>query len=164
MSGTLPFETLNLIYVKMDELISREQIIRLLPLVVVAIVCDIACLVLAYFVGDPEDRPLNWLAVLLAMGLSVPVGYLLSPLGRNETLQFNTIGKALLTFLSGYLVSKLDQSIEKVLSPDFLLSPTGGFRVAAFVLCFGIGVPAIYVARRQWSPRDADEPKSGSEN
>jgi hypothetical protein len=120
------------------------------PLIVLASIFDLSCLLLSLFVGNRQDIPLNIMSVILGMGLSVPTGFLLTPLTKLERFQFSSIGKALLTFVSGYLVSKLDRTIEAALAPDFLLTVTGGFRLAAFVLCFGLGVPAVYLARLQY--------------
>lgn len=92
------------------------------------------------------------MSVLLGMGLSVPIGFLLTPLTKQEELQFNSIGKALLTFISGYLVSKLDETIASALAPAMVLTDVGGFRLIAFVICFGVGVPAAYLSRRQFDP------------
>src|SRR5260370_24145207 len=96
--------------------------------------------------------------VLLGMGLSVPTGILVSPLSDEEKFTFSSIGKALLTFASGYFLSKLDGTIAEVLASDRLLSPEGGFRVVAFLLCFGVGVPTVYMARRQGAPLCREKP------
>lgn len=121
------------------------------PLILCAIIVDVVILLLAFFMGDARDIPLNLMFVVFGMGLSVPIGFLLSPLTPKEELQFNNVGKALLTFVSGYLLSRLDHAIEAALAPGLLLTATAGFRLVAFVLCFGLGVPTVYLARRQWA-------------
>ena len=54
---------------------------------------------------------------LLGMGLSVPIGMLVSPLSDEEKFTFSNIGKAMLTFASGYLLSKLDGTIADAFAP-----------------------------------------------
>ena len=112
-----------------------------------AIGFDILCLVIAFFVGDKSDRPMNIMSALLGMALSVPVGIMLTPATPEESTHFAAIGQALLTFMSGYLLAKLDRAAEKFLGPDMLLTPVPGFRTAAAVGCFALGVASIYAAR-----------------
>lgn len=127
-----------------------EKLRPVWALILIAVAFDLALLVLSFFVGGPESIPLNIMSVIFGMGMSIPMGFLLSPLTREEEFQFNSIGKALLTFVSGYLISKLDRTIEAALAPDLILSAVAAFRLAAFVLCFSIGVPAVYMSRLQW--------------
>ena len=123
------------------------------PLFYIGIFFDVAALGLALLIGTSwTDHSLNIMFVLLGMGLSIPVGLLMTPLNDPETLAFREVSKALLTFASGYLLSKLDNSIATLLSPPCLLTPVVGFRVLAFLLCFGVGVPAMYAARREFAP------------
>jgi len=134
-----------------------EQIRPVAPLIYIGMSFDAVALVLAVIIGigtSLADCCLNIMAVLLGMGLSIPVGLLVSPVNKDEKSAFNEIGKALLTFVSGYLLSKLGDTISTVLSPDYLLTPTVGFRLFAFVLCFGVGVPTMYAVRSRFAPTD----------
>jgi hypothetical protein len=125
-------------------------------LIYIGIGFDFALLTLSFFIGNSlQDYCFNIMFVLLGMGLSIPVGLLLSPLTPKEESDFSTIGKALLAFGSGYLLSKLDQTIAAALAPDTLLTVPAGFRVGAFLLCFAVGVSIMYASRQQWAPDTA---------
>jgi hypothetical protein len=130
-----------------------EKLRPIEPLIYIAIGFDLLSIMFGMLIGPTwQASYLNIMFVLLGMGLSVPTGMLVSPLSEEESFAFSSIGKALLTFASGYLLSKLDGTIADALASGRLLTPQGGFRVVAFLLCFGVGVPTLYMARRQWAP------------
>jgi hypothetical protein len=139
-----------------------EMLRPIAPLIYVAMGFDVLTVMFAVLIGPSwPDTYLNIMSALLGMGLSIPVGMLASPLGREETFTFSSIGKALVTFGSGYLLSKLDPAITVAVGSDYLFSRVGVFRVVAFVLCFGVGVPTMYMARRQWAAKPTISPDAG---
>lgn len=98
-------------------------------------------------VATPQDGYLN-LAIILA---SVCTGWLLgtfiSPESETEQKSFMTYGKAVSAFVSGYLVSKLDKVVEKILSPDVLVVPLAAFRLSASIAALISALLVTYMVR-----------------
>lgn len=70
--------------------------------------------VLAYWLGSPPDAPLTWIICLTANIVGIPLGMAASPLER-EGSHFRVLGGWIATFVSGYLLSKLDSVTAKSL-------------------------------------------------
>ena len=55
------------------------------------------------------------------------------------------------TFLSGYLLSKFDNVLERIMDPDLVLTPLVGSRLLLFVCCFGLTfIMVFYYRRYKW--------------
>ena len=99
---------------------------------------------------SPDRRAWAFNGGVLVLGVSAGwlMGIVASPYDASEQKQFFTFGKALSVFASGYLIGKVDKLMERVLSPDFLLSPVVAFHVMIFLSAFLIAFVATFVARR----------------
>ncbi|BDM83855.1 hypothetical protein [Acaryochloris marina] len=89
-----------------------------------------ACLVNLYQ-DNSEQFYLNLLITLLGGLIGWVIGNLTSPIGKEETKVFGQLGATIATFLSGYVVSKLDRFLEAVLFSE------GAIRESSWIsLCF----------------------------
>jgi hypothetical protein len=89
---------------------------------------------------------MNYLILLFGSLLGWAVGMLISPLGKKESDSFTGFGKAITTFLSGYLVSKLDLALNPVLSSP--LDPVLVARFLIFGAAFLLGAIVAYDVRQ----------------
>jgi hypothetical protein len=98
----------------------------------------------------PDDASLN----LALMGASIVVGWLAGTLASPGTLReegrFGTTAKAISTFISGYLLAKIDNVMNALLAPRTLLESASllpAFRLA-MTLAVTIGTAlGIYICR-----------------
>lgn len=96
---------------------------------------------------EPQDIYLN-LALLIASGtVGWLVGILISPDSEKEASKFSAYSKAIATFVSGYLVSKVDKVIEKIFDPSFLFQPIPGYRLVSCIAGFTIALLVTFIVR-----------------
>jgi len=112
----------------------------------------------------------NLVTCLLAFAGAIAgwlVGVVLVPLNPQEKKTFSQVAKVISSFLSGYLLSKLDPLLTALLKID----PSGHAPIAAdhvaanalVTFCsFGVALLTVFGARAYWSepPKQATEPKS----
>ncbi|MBC8452131.1 MAG: hypothetical protein H8D70_02800 [Rhodospirillaceae bacterium] len=103
-------------------------------------------IILGYLAEDRRERAVNLSLLFAAAGLGWVGGALLSPY-QSEISRFAAYGAALSTFVTGYLIGKIDGSITRVLSPENLLTGSGGVRVLSFVTVFVVSGWLTYAAR-----------------
>lgn len=116
-------------------------------LLVIAVLFDIIFMIIASFIGSWSDHLINFIFIFLGIGLSIPAGMMISPANSTEVIRFESIQKALATFVSGYLLAKLDGAVTALLAPDQLSTQVIEFRLVAFLVCFAVGVTTVYAAR-----------------
>lgn len=119
-----------------------------LTAVVISVVVPAILIYLCFkMVVTAQDGYLN-LAIMLA---SVCVGWLLgtfiSPASDTEKTRFGEYGKAVSAFVSGYLVSKLDKVVERILTPDTLAVPIASFRLAGSIAALISALLVTYIVR-----------------
>jgi hypothetical protein len=98
-------------------------------------------------VATPLDGYLNVAIMLASISSGWLLGTFISPESETEKKSFMTYGKAVSAFVSGYLVSKLDKVIEKILSPELLVMPVATFRLAGSVAALISAVLVTYIVR-----------------
>lgn len=96
---------------------------------------------------NAEDGYLNLAIILASVCSGWLLGTFISPKSEPEKQSFMTYGKAVSAFVSGYLVSKLDKVIEKILSPDTLAVPVVAFRLAGSIAAVISAVLVTYMIR-----------------
>ncbi len=107
-----------------------------------------ALIVLAFRIKDDEkDKWGNLAVIVLGLSLGWLLGIYLAPYGKSEGAHFREIAEAVSAFFSGYLVAKVDGLITKVFSPEQVMRPVAGFRVAAAISSLVLSLIVTYVAR-----------------
>jgi len=97
--------------------------------------------------ADVSPRQLN-LVILIAGGLiGWVVGMLITPVSPKEQAVFSDAGKALSTFVTGYLVAKIDRIFDIATKQDENVNGLFVGRLLMFVSMFALGVLATFVWR-----------------
>jgi hypothetical protein len=105
------------------------------------------CLLYAFRTGDSSEHPINALIIILAIALGVTLGLMITPVSSQERAAFADYAKYVATFVSGYLISKIDPVVTAVLKPDAILTAINSFRMLSFTSCFVFAVLTVYVIR-----------------
>jgi xanthosine utilization system XapX-like protein len=97
--------------------------------------------------ADLSPRQLN-LVILISGGLvGWVVGMLITPVSPKEQAVFSETGKALSTFVMGYLVAKIDRIFDVAMKKDENVNALFVGRLLMFVSMFALGVLATFVWR-----------------
>jgi hypothetical protein len=97
--------------------------------------------------ADVSPRQLN-LVILIAGGLvGWLVGMLITPVAPKEQAIFSETGKALSTFVTGYLVAKIDRIFDIAMKQDGNVNGLLVGRLLMFVSMFALGALATFVWR-----------------
>ncbi len=127
----------------MNEKISILAIASVISLAV----CSILWFLCFRIVATPLDGYLNLAIILASICSGWLLGTFVSPESGREEKSFMTYGKAVSAFVSGYLVSKLDKVVEKILSPETLAMPVAGFRLAGSIAAVISALLVTYIVR-----------------
>jgi len=95
-----------------------------------------------------QDRSVNLVILVLGVCVGWLLGILLSPYDAGEEQRFEQYAGAFSVFASGYLLGKVDRVIGHLLSPEVLLSPLVGFRVASFTCMTIFGMVLTFAIRK----------------
>jgi uncharacterized membrane protein len=108
--------------------------------------------VLAYiaatFHSNAVANSINIVIVLLGVASGWLLGIMVSPYSLDEKENFNAYAKAFGVFASGYLVAKVDKVVEHMFSENFILDPSNGFRLVAFLVALLVALIVTFVFRR----------------
>ena len=97
--------------------------------------------------ADLSPRQLN-LVILIAGGLvGWVIGMLITPVTPKDQPIFSETGRALATFVAGYLVAKIDRIFDVAVRKDENVNPLFLGRLLMFVSAFALGVLATFVWR-----------------
>jgi hypothetical protein len=97
--------------------------------------------------ADLSPRQLN-LVILISGGLvGWVVGMLITPISPKDQAVFSETGKALSTFVAGYLVAKIDRIFDVATRTDENVNGLFVGRLLMFVSMFALGVLATFVWR-----------------
>jgi xanthosine utilization system XapX-like protein len=115
-----------------------------------AALCVLGIIYAALAMKTPADlspRQLN-LVILIAGGLvGWVVGMLITPVSPKEPAIFSETGKALSTFVAGYLVAKIDRIFDIAMKRDESVNGLFVGRLLMFVSVFALGLLATFVWR-----------------
>jgi hypothetical protein len=75
------------------------------------------------------------------------VGMLITPVSPKEQAVFSDAGKALSTFVAGYLVAKIDRIFDLAMNQDNNVNGLFVGRLLMFISMFALGVLATFVWR-----------------
>jgi D-alanyl-lipoteichoic acid acyltransferase DltB (MBOAT superfamily) len=99
----------------------------------IVITLTIVITALAFKMKEEEnDIPINVVIIILGASLGWLLGIFMSPYDAGERASFAVYAGAVASFVSGYLVAKVDSSVTKLLSPEFLFQKIVAFRFISF--------------------------------
>jgi hypothetical protein len=96
--------------------------------------------------GQSAPR-INVLVLISGALIGWVVGMLMTPVTGNEQAHFPEYGKALSTFVTGYLVAKLDRLFESVVGTPTNINEVLIARLLLFISSFALGTLATYIWR-----------------
>ena len=126
---------------------NQKTSILIITTVISIIVAGILWFLCFKVVATPLDGYLNLAIILASICSGWLLGTFVSPETEREQQSFMTYGKAVSAFVSGYLVSKLDKVIDRILSPETLAMPVAGFRLAGAVAAVISALLVTYIVR-----------------
>lgn len=97
-------------------------------------------------VEKEEDKWTNLAVIVLGLSAGWLLGIFISPYEGEES-HFKELGAAVTAFLSGYILSKADGAITKLLSADQVIRPVSGFRMMAGLTSLILALIMTYVGR-----------------
>ena len=113
-------------------------------------VAFVGCLLIAWFISEHiAPRSMNVLVCIFGATFGWITGILITP-KRGEAKDFEKIGGAILTFITGYGLAKLDQLFGLAIQKEFLLNELLIGRVLLAATSFFIGALFVFVGRRYW--------------
>lgn len=112
---------------------------------VLGVAALIGILASAFFTPGPAS--LNILIVIAAGLIGWTVGILMTPATPGEQKKFSEYGKALATFVTGYVVGKLDKLVDPVLSNPESVTTALIAQSLLFVSMFLLGALGTFVWR-----------------
>jgi D-alanyl-lipoteichoic acid acyltransferase DltB (MBOAT superfamily) len=97
---------------------------------------------------DKIGLTLNLSTLVLGITLGWLAGFIVTPYTKQEEKQFLTYSKAISVFVSGYLVAKINDVVERMLSPDHLFQTIVVFRGMVFVSAFIVALLITFIYRK----------------
>jgi H+/gluconate symporter-like permease len=111
----------------------------------------VALLALGYQLSPSDQLALTWVVCFTGYMLGMPLGMLISP-HKGEGHNFRLLGSYLITFFSGYVVSKLTSAgVEKWVAEAVSNSLRSG-RIMLFLSSFVLGVVQTFILRAYLEP------------
>ena len=97
--------------------------------------------------ADVSPRQLNLVILIAGALIGWVVGMLITPVSAKEQAVFSDAGKALSTFVAGYLVAKIDRIFDIATKQNENVDGLFVGRLLMFVSMFALGVLATFVWR-----------------
>lgn len=120
----------------------------MLATIVSGVIVGSALIYLAYIINpSPEIYPTTYLICILGYILGWIVAIISTPMNQKDEDGLGKFSKIVGTFLSGYLLSKFDKVLEKILEPNQVLTTLIGTRLLLFGCCFGITFIIVFYYR-----------------
>jgi uncharacterized membrane protein YeaQ/YmgE (transglycosylase-associated protein family) len=119
----------------------------LVPAIVSAIIVVPALVYLAWRVspGD-KDYPVTYIICLCGYVLGWILAIISTPMDKSDEDKISRFTKVVGTFLTGYLLGKIDKLIETITNPSFLTT-LGGIRLLLFLCCCGFTFIMVFYYR-----------------
>ncbi len=133
---------------------SKDDDAEISPAVVPGYILGIIILICLIYVSyrlqeiHPE-RYFNMLLIPTGGSLGWVVGIYLSPRGNQQERQFQTLGKAIGTFVSGYLLAKVSPLFQHFADDKEAWNILVGTRAFIFVISFFLGLLFVFIGRTQ---------------
>jgi D-alanyl-lipoteichoic acid acyltransferase DltB (MBOAT superfamily) len=121
---------------------------KLIMSTIAAFVLGVTIVILTFYIGDTTTiKVLSLSIIVLGISIGWVIGIIISPYDTSESKQFSIFAKTLATFISGYLIGKIDKFIEEIFKPSFLFDSVNGFRMIAFVSVLLISMLITFIYR-----------------
>jgi len=120
---------------------------KVLSTIIFAVIFATLLLWLAYKVTSDGQYYLTYILCISGCILGWLIGIVTTPYDDDDAKKIGNFSKMIGTFLSGYLLSKFDGIISKMLNPDTFFSSTFGLRFLLFVSFFVISWIVVFVFR-----------------
>ena len=115
----------------------------------IGLALGIALLVFAYLAGPQQHvYPITYIICICGSLLGWLIAIISTPYDKTDEDKIGKFTKFIGTFLSGYILSKFDKVIEKVIDPAQILSSLIGIRIILFVCCFTLTFIIVFVYRQ----------------
>jgi|SRR5689334_19182258 len=122
---------------------------NLLATVLSGIIIGSALIFFAYKVGTGKDvYPITFLICIFGYILGWIIALISTPMSKNDEDGISKFSKVVGTFISGYLLSKLDKVLEAIFNPASLFTTIAGPRLLLFACCFGLTFILVFYYRR----------------
>jgi uncharacterized membrane protein YeaQ/YmgE (transglycosylase-associated protein family) len=117
-----------------------------------------ALIVMAYLVGEERSvYPTTYIICICGYILGWIVALISTPMNKTDEDKLGRFTKMAGTFLTGYLLSKFDKILEKILDPAQVFSSIAGARILLFICCFGLTFIMVYYYREyKWSIKESN--------
>ncbi|MBN9297535.1 MAG: hypothetical protein J0I41_11015 [Filimonas sp.] len=121
---------------------------KLITTAIAAFLFGTALFIIAYFAEpDPKIYPFTLLIGITGCVLGWLAGILSAPYDKSDENKLGRFAKLVGTFLSGYVVSKLDRVLEGVIGPSAILPTTTAIRILLFICSFCLIWIVVYCFR-----------------
>ena len=140
----------------MESKLRRTTNYNLKATMISGVVVGLALIALAYLIGPERDvYPMTYLICISGYILGWIVAIISTPMNEIDKDKIGRFTGLVGTFLSGYLLSKLDKVIEQILNPEQIFTYLIGARLLLFVCCFGITfIMVFYYRQYKWKVVD----------
>lgn len=133
----------------MKSKLKRKTNYNLRATMISGVVVGLALIILAYLVGPGHDQyPITYIICISGYILGWIVAIISTPMNEIDKDKIGRFTGLVGSFLSGYLLSKLDKVIEEILNPDQIFTYLIGARVLLFICCFGITFILVFYYRQ----------------
>jgi VIT1/CCC1 family predicted Fe2+/Mn2+ transporter len=112
-------------------------------------VLGVALAIFAYLAG-PEQTvyPITYIICISGSLLGWLIAIISTPYDKTDENKIGKFTKLVGTFLTGYILSKFDKVIEKVIDPGQILSSLIGIRLLLFICSFVLTFIVVFVYRQ----------------
>ncbi|HLK04560.1 MAG TPA: hypothetical protein VKT53_08980 [Candidatus Acidoferrum sp.] len=146
---------------KRDDLAAQAEQDRVdekLGLVLAAYLLGFVVLIFVIYVSYSlqAEYPARYFNLLLVPGggcLGWVLGIYLSPRGPQQEKQFQAYGRAIGTFLSGYVLAKIGPLFQHIFDSKGTWNSLDGARLLVFIVSFALGLLFVFIPRTQRSDR-----------
>ena len=108
----------------------------------------VATLIITFFVGHEGATKYNFLVCIIGFVLGWFVGIIISPYDGDEEKKFTNYSKLIGTFISGYIVSKIDKFWDNIISNNAFSDSLFISRIIFFLIFFCVTLIVVFAFRR----------------
>lgn len=98
--------------------------------------------------SDPRTYLITYLICTAGVILGWLIGILTTPYDAADQKKLENFSKMVGTFLSGYVLSKFDRVLERVINPEHEMSELFALRTLLFFCFFGLSWIVVFVFRQ----------------